>query len=74
MGELPSPGWSHDIKLRRDLALLADWDYGPGGGYSGSGETGRNRHGSHTGDRDCTGSGNSAEGHPMVAVAEGQEG
>lgn len=25
---LPTPGWSHDVKLRGDRALLADWDYG----------------------------------------------
>src|SRR4029434_8043329 len=25
---LPSPGWSHDVKLWRDHALLADWNYG----------------------------------------------
>jgi LVIVD repeat len=25
---LPSPGWSHDIKLWREHALLADWNYG----------------------------------------------
>ena len=26
--ELPSPGWSHDVKLWQDRALLADWNYG----------------------------------------------
>ncbi len=25
---LSSPGWSHDVKLTDDWALLADWDYG----------------------------------------------
>ena len=25
---LSSPGWSHDVKLMEDWALLADWDYG----------------------------------------------
>ena len=28
ISELPSPGWSHDVKLRQEQALLADWDYG----------------------------------------------
>jgi hypothetical protein len=28
VAELPTPGWSHDVKLRADLALLADWNYG----------------------------------------------
>jgi hypothetical protein len=26
--ELPTPGWSHRIQLYRNLALLADWNYG----------------------------------------------
>ncbi len=25
---LPTKGWSHDIRISRDQALLADWDYG----------------------------------------------
>ena len=28
LAELKSPGWSHDVKLAGDWALLADWDYG----------------------------------------------
>ncbi len=28
LAELSSPGWSHDIKLSGDQALLADWQYG----------------------------------------------
>ncbi len=28
IGELPTPGWSHDVKLWEGRALLADWDYG----------------------------------------------
>lgn len=28
LSELPTPGWSHDVKLRGDRALLADWTYG----------------------------------------------
>ena len=28
ISELPSPGWSHDVKLRQEQALLADWNYG----------------------------------------------
>ena len=28
LSELPSPGWSHDVKLSREQALLADWKYG----------------------------------------------
>jgi hypothetical protein len=26
--ELRTPGWSHDVRLRGDLAFLADWNYG----------------------------------------------
>jgi hypothetical protein len=28
VSELPTPGWSHDVKLDGNRALLADWDYG----------------------------------------------
>jgi hypothetical protein len=28
LAELPTPGWSHDVKLSGDRALLADWQYG----------------------------------------------
>ncbi len=28
VSELPTPGWSHDVKLWGDRALLADWTYG----------------------------------------------
>lgn len=28
LSELPSPGWSHDVKLSREQVLLADWNYG----------------------------------------------
>jgi len=28
VSELTSPGWSHDVKLSREQALLADWNYG----------------------------------------------
>jgi hypothetical protein len=28
LSELPTPGWSHDVKLWDDRALLADWNYG----------------------------------------------
>jgi hypothetical protein len=28
ISELPSPGWSHDVKLRQEQALMADWNYG----------------------------------------------
>jgi hypothetical protein len=28
VSELPTPGWSHDVKLWRNRALLADWNYG----------------------------------------------
>ncbi len=28
VSQLPSPGWSHDVKLSRGQALLADWNYG----------------------------------------------
>jgi hypothetical protein len=28
LAQLSSPGWSHDVKLSRDQALLADWNYG----------------------------------------------
>ncbi len=28
IGGLPTPGWSHDVELWEDRALLADWDYG----------------------------------------------
>ena len=28
VSQLSTPGWSHDIKLWDDRALLADWDYG----------------------------------------------
>lgn len=28
LSELPTPGWSHDVKLVGDIALLADFEYG----------------------------------------------
>ncbi len=28
VAQLVSPGWSHDVKLSREQALLADWNYG----------------------------------------------
>jgi hypothetical protein len=28
LAELPTPGWSHDVKLWGNRALLADWNYG----------------------------------------------
>lgn len=28
VSQLASPGWSHDVKLSRDQALLSDWNYG----------------------------------------------
>jgi len=28
VAELSTPGWSHDVKLSRDQAFLADWQYG----------------------------------------------
>lgn len=28
ISELPTPGWSHDVKLNGSFALLADWNYG----------------------------------------------
>jgi len=28
VAQLSTPGWSHDVKLSRDQALLADWQYG----------------------------------------------
>ncbi len=28
VAELPTPGWSHDVKLWRNWALMADWNYG----------------------------------------------
>lgn len=28
LAELPTPGWSHNVKLWGDRALLADWNYG----------------------------------------------
>jgi hypothetical protein len=28
LAELPTPGWSHDVKLSGDQAVLADWTYG----------------------------------------------
>jgi hypothetical protein len=28
IAELPTKGWSHDVQLSRDQALLADWTYG----------------------------------------------
>jgi hypothetical protein len=28
LSQLSSPGWSHDVKLSREQAFLADWDYG----------------------------------------------
>jgi len=28
LSELPTPGWSHDVKLWNDRALMADWNYG----------------------------------------------
>jgi hypothetical protein len=28
VAELPTPGWSHDVKLWGNRALLADWNYG----------------------------------------------
>jgi len=28
VSQLPTPGWSHDVKVWRNRALLADWNYG----------------------------------------------
>ncbi len=28
VSELPTPGWSHDVKLWRNRVLMADWNYG----------------------------------------------
>ncbi len=28
VAQLPTPGWSHDVKLSREQALMADWQYG----------------------------------------------
>lgn len=28
LAELPTPGWSHDVRLWENRALLADWNYG----------------------------------------------
>ncbi len=28
VSQLASPGWSHDVKLSREQALMADWNYG----------------------------------------------
>ena len=28
LATLPSPGWSHDLRLSRNQALVADWNYG----------------------------------------------
>jgi hypothetical protein len=72
---LPSPGWSHDVKLWREHALLADWNYGL---RIVDIRTPENPVEIAVIPTPATAIalalGNSPEGHPMAAVAEGHGG